>query len=126
MKRTPKSPVQIGVGPARIVQVTPMQLDYIDGTGQKQSINLKACAQNWEKYIDDSRRQAEAQKRPLSESARAWNARCVGARDLLDAPPWVVFMDEQRTRFTFTSLAESYEQLLNPLGLVGWHTWDAG
>lgn len=126
MSSSPKASVQIGIGLARIMQVTATQVEYIDGVGQRHSINLRECAQNWMNYADASRRQSETEQRPLSESARAWDASCVGIRDLLDDPPWVGFMNEQRTRFTFTSYAESYVQLLNPLGEAGWHTWDAG
>ncbi|MCB0020792.1 MAG: hypothetical protein KDE09_23520 [Anaerolineales bacterium] len=126
MRNSSEASVQVGIGLARITQVTSMAVEYIDEHGQRHSIDLKECAQNWRSQVEAKRGQSEARQPPLSESARAWNERCVGVRDLLDDPPWVGFMNEQRTRFAFTSYAESYEQLLNPLGLAGWHTWDAG
>jgi hypothetical protein len=44
---TPHEVIQIGVGgAARIVQVTPKCLEYIDNSGQERVIDLQECASN--------------------------------------------------------------------------------
>ncbi len=53
-----------------------------------------------------------------------WNAGCVGLRGALDDPPWAEFMTEPRIRFQFVSYQALYQELLNPLGESGWHTFD--
>ena len=46
MMCTPHEVIQIGVGAARIVQVTPKCLEYIDNSGQERVIDLQECAGN--------------------------------------------------------------------------------
>ncbi len=93
--------IRVGIGPARVTLVTPKKVDFIDETGQERSIDLEECAGNFP-------------------------SRYVGYRDALNDPPWVVFKNEQRTRFEFKTYDEIYAQLLGPLIQAGWLILDLG
>ena len=112
--------VRIGVNEARILGVTPLRIDYIDEACQEQSIDLQECARNWGRWRDSQRHEF----RPLpgfnDQRVADWNARCVGER----GGSWTEFMNERKTRFEFATHVALYRELLTPLSVAGWHTFD--
>ena len=115
MDQTTREVIRVGVSGARIVSVTHEIVEYIDMTGQTQSIDLEQCARDWVKWLKERRPQAEID---------AWDARTVGTRGALDDPPWVEFMNERRTRFEFETYEALCAELRRPLGLADWFTFD--
>ena len=119
--------VRVGIGLARITQVTSTQIEYIDKAGQERSVDLEECARSWCRYLDENRSDYMIlDSNEPSESLDRWNARCAGLREATDNPPWVVFINEPGTRFEFKTYDEIYALLLEPLQLAGWHTFDLG
>jgi hypothetical protein len=116
--------VRIGASAGRIVTVTPRRIHYIDVAGQEQVIDLETCARSWGRWHDAHSREFLPLPGATEQSIRAWNARCVGQRDLSAEPPWVAFLNERNTRFEFETYEAVYLELLGPLEKAGWHTFD--
>ena len=114
----------IGSSGARIVRVNHERLEYIDGAGQEQVIDLKECARNWVRWHDCHREEFILVPGASQADALIENTRCVGQRGALDNPPWAELMNERKTRFEFESYEALYLELLGPLGRAGWGTFD--
>ena len=125
MNDSPPDVVRIGVDHARITRVTAQQVEYLDEAGQERSIDLEGCARNWCQIFDENRDNVVILPGAASEGVASWNAGCVGQRGAIDDPPWVMLMDDRRTRFEFKDYGAIYALLLDPLMEAGWHTFDA-
>jgi len=112
--------VRIGMGLARVVDVTPEQVEYLDAVGQQRSIDLGQCAMNWVQWT----RQHWTSSGAPGETVSEWNSHCVGQRDSSAKPPWLEFRNERRTRFEFSSGHEVLALLARPLRKAGWNTFD--
>jgi hypothetical protein len=117
--------VRIGNGHAGINSVTAERVEYRDEAGQDRFLDLRQCARNWGGHREQNGRDFILLPGVSTNSADAWNLRCVGMRGILDDPPWVEFINERRTRFEFPSEETAYADLLGPLQEAGWHTFDA-
>ncbi len=112
--------VAIGVSGARIVDVSQERIDYIDEAGQTHSIDLAECARNWCQWRDSHRHEFRLLPGWDEQSSADWNVRCVGER----GGSWAEFMNEPKTRFEFANHETLYQELLTPLRLAGWHSFD--
>jgi len=117
--------IRIGVSEARILGVNRESVIYTDETGQKQSIDLKDCAKSWGGWREKRRENFRPLPGATEQFIADWNGGCVGLRGASDNPPWAEFMTDPRIRFEFPSYQALYGELLNPLRLAGWHTFDA-
>ena len=81
--------IRISTGASRIISVTPQQIEYVGLAAEPCTIDLKECARNYVRWHSDHRDEFIALSDPAEVDA--WNARCVGTRDLCDSPPWVQF-----------------------------------
>ena len=117
--------IRIGVSGARILGVSHEQVEYIDESGLKQSIDLQESAKKWGGWHGERNQDFLPLPGATELIIADWNAGCVGLRGALDDPPWAEFMTDRRTRFEFANYQTLYRELLNPLGLAGWHTFDA-
>jgi len=106
------------------MRVNHERLEYIDGAGQEQVIELKECARNWVRWHDNHRQEFVLLPGASEADALIENARCVGQRGALDDPPWAELMNERKTRFEFESYEALYRELLGPLSRAGWGTFD--
>ena len=88
--------IRIGTGEARITQVLPERIEYLDESGTAQSVVLEECLLKG----------------------------YVGQRNLIASLPYVSLNDAQKTSFLFESYEAAYELLLAPLRLAGWKTMD--
>ncbi len=92
--------------------------------GQEQFLDLEQCASNWVKWKQANKQSfLDVSGASEAESDR-WDALTVGTRSALDDPPRAEFMDERKTRFEFETDEARYGELLRPLGLAGWVTFD--
>jgi hypothetical protein len=116
--------VRVGTSGARIVCVSTKRIDYIDMTGQECFVDLEESARNWQQRHHASRREFLTLPGAPQPAVDIWNAHCVGLRGALDQPPWVQFTNDRKTRFEFGTCEALYRELLEPLELGGWHTFD--
>src|SRR5271157_277264 len=116
--------IRVGVSGARIVRVTHEFVEYIDMTGQVQSLDLEQCATDWVKWKKENKQSFLNVSGASEAEIDAWDARTVGTRGALDDPPWVEFMNERRTRFEFETYEALCAELRKPLGDAGWFTFD--
>jgi len=114
--------IRIETGSSRIISITQQRIEYLGLAGEPCTIDLEECARNYMRWHSDHSDEFVALSGPAEVDA--WNARCVGTRDLCDSPPWVQFMNERRTRFEFDSYEAIYRELLTPLSRYGWQTFD--
>jgi hypothetical protein len=115
--------IRVGIEGARILQVGPKLLEYIDQAGQRWFIDLEESARNWPRSCDQQRAWYMPFGPPTQEEEEwysAQNVGCVGMRGLR----WVEFMNEQKTRFEFPTYEDRCRQLINQLFEFGWHTFD--
>jgi hypothetical protein len=117
--------IRIGVSGARILGVSHERVDYTDEAGFKQSIDLQECAKRWGGWHDERSQDFRPLPGASGPIIADWNAGCVGLRGASDDPPWAEFMTEPRSRFQFANDETLYRELLNPLRVAGWHTFDA-
>ena len=114
--------IRIGAGASRIISITRQRIGYLGLAGDPRAIDLEECARSYVRWHSDHSDEFVALGDPAEVDA--WNAHCVGTRDLSDVPPWVQFMNECQTRFEFDSSEDAYLHLLGPISHHGWHTFD--
>ena len=124
MGPTPVELIRVGESPARILGVARARLEYIDMSGQLQSIDLDQCARNLTRRYNHHIKEPILLTFPIDADINVCNSRCVGNRGAVSNPPWVELMNERNTRFEFKSYQAIYRELLSPLGQAGWHTFD--
>ena len=124
--------VRIGSGPARIVDVTPAALRYVDCNGAEMTIDLVECARihlllasaaMFPPAADTDWAKLATERADFPTLAVPHG--CVGLRGVIDDPPWFQFLDRRRTQFEFKDGCVMRTELLRPLGQAGWGTWDA-
>lgn len=121
----------MGVGPAKISEITPTKIAYIDSRGVDQFVDLKESARtcsvlegtgawpppedlNWAAY---AAAHPEFYKRDVKYGL-------VGMRGAVDEPPWFQFFDRRRTLFEFEDRDTIYNELITPMARHGWQSWD--
>jgi hypothetical protein len=124
--------IRIGQKSARIMEVTPTTLRYLNEDGIAAAVDLDDCAR-----IQASLEHAglfpprdDTDWTAIATADRAFSQRnvlngCVGLRAAVDEPPWFQFLDRRRTQFEFKDYDSIKGDLLRPLAAAGWGTWDA-
>lgn len=123
--------VRMGDGPARISEIAPAKIVYIDGRGVEQFVDLEESARTCSVL---ERTGAWPPPEDLDWSAyaaahpelykRDFKHRLVGMRGAADEPPWFQFFDRRRTLFEFKDRDTIYAELITPMVRHGWQTWD--
>jgi hypothetical protein len=125
--------VQIDCGAAKVIAVSHEDVEYLDGDGMQQFVDLKECARvcSCLKAVgqfppaDDLDWGAVVDAGPGFYSLSVTFRPIVGLRGALDAPPWFQFLDRARTQFEFRDYDHIKKVLLDPLAMTRWLTWDA-
>ena len=125
--------VRMGKGRARIIRVIRQKVEYIDEAGREQFVDLEECARIWmclersglfpPGNETDWGRLADAT--PEFSKLEVSGGGTVGLRGALDSPPWFQFLNRRRTQFEFKNGHSFETELREPLGKVGWQSFDA-
>ena len=117
MNPTVREIVRIGVGSARIKCVTPERVEYRDEAGQECFVELDKCARSSIQFHYEKEGDFVLRTEGGSDTPHVARRSSHG-----QAPEWVEFTNERRTRFEFRSYKEACNALLQPLRKVGWYT----
>ena len=123
--------VRIGEGAANITKISEAAVDYVDEAGRAASIDLSECVRTWTCLTlggafppaDDDDWSKFADDHADLITGDVW-AGVIGLRGVIDDPPWCQFLNRRRTQFEFQSRDAIEHELLLPLALRGWQTFD--
>src|SRR5664279_5360434 len=107
MSQTVPEIVRVGDSGARILRVTQESIEYLDMTGQSQSIDLQDCARNWVRWHGEHSEEFIPVPCASQIDIDMENAHCVGQRGADDRSWWIELMNQRKTRFEF----ETWEAL---------------
>lgn len=123
--------VRMGEGPAKISEISPTKILYIDDSSIEQSVDLEESARTcsvlertgaWPPPEDMDWTAYAAAHPDLYKLDVKYGL--VGMRGAGDVPPWFQFFDRRRTLFEFKDRDTIYDELITPMVRDGWQTWD--